>query len=188
MIIEKWELIQSVYARYKRWIWYEKEVAKSMLNKLLDKQWITLDQYEDMFCNDEPKDRYVPYMRWYTNLITQVILAYIPEWVQLYEYKTYDYSKHKYVKNFKFKIGDIDYLEIKMAIDIYLNEYKKEQRKQKKALFTAFISTNDLFGKDNPDKTKGRKRKPLSNEEKLAIRQMMWSMNRVQIRKWLEHK
>jgi hypothetical protein len=58
-----------------------------------------------------------------------------------------------------------------MALDVYITEYKKEVKKQKKTLYIAFIHTNHLFSQDKSESKS--KRKQLTPQEIMDIQNMM---------------
>lgn len=186
--MENKELIQAIYQRYKRWIWAEKETAKRILIKKLEKQWITLEEYEERFW-DEWKELYTikfPSKLWEEFFVTLYCYACFVSWIDRETMRRWSFERN-------FKSADIEcsyaqYVNIQDIVMTLWNAYKKAKAENERLFLNAFYQKNEMFFDYREDKTKEREPKFLTADEYEKLEAMTKTIDKTEINKKLEHK
>lgn len=151
----------KLYELAKRGVAGEKVNAEFMLNKLLEKHNLTLDDINQ----ELPKDRFYPY----TNLLKRKLIMQIIS-------KVINSSEIYSVRNFKeicAKVTDFQHIQILELIDFHFYNFEKERKQFLKDFSSAYVQKHRLF--QEPKEDDYLDRKPLTLEEKQAI----WRMSNI---------
>ena len=187
-LMENNELIQAIYQRYKRWIWAEKETAKRILIKKLEKQWITLEEYEERFW-DEWKERYTikfPSKLWKDFFVSLYCYACFVSWIDWETVRRWHVGRN--FKSIDVKCSYTQYVNIQDIVMTLWNAYKKAKAENERLFLTAFYQKNEMFFDYREDKTKEREPKILTDDEYEKLEAMERTINKTEINKKLEHK
>lgn len=131
MSTEKYiELAKKLKELAERGVGGEAVNARFMLDKLMKKHGITLDEIEEDLVSDHP-------IKWeysYLNLLAQVSASVIGE-ANIYS-KLHNKRTHYFIR-----CTPAQFIEIEAKARFYLDAFKKEQKRH----FTAFVYANNLF-------------------------------------------
>lgn len=139
----KKELLKKLAALSKRGIGGEATNAEDLLNKLLKKYNLTLEDITNDSSNKTPRE-FIYEDSFQKRLLDQMLYAYFPQ------RKTYFYTNQRLKKNRQITIielTDEEYIEFAYAYDIYKESLKEELD----MLYHAFICQNKLFPKENSE-------------------------------------
>lgn len=136
----KKELLEKLATLSKRGIGGEAVNAEEILNRLLKKYNLTLEDVTNNHSNKIPRE-FIFEDSFQKRLLDQMLYAYFPQ------RKTYFYTNQRLKKNRQITIielTDEEYIEFAYAYDIYKESLKKELD----MLYHAFICQNKLFPKE----------------------------------------
>jgi hypothetical protein len=147
-----------------------REIAESMLQKLLTREGLTLSDLEQ----EELRE----YRINYTNHSERKVLINLISAVLNKTEGLKVFGNPKYNSLF-FEVTPMQYAEIKWRWSLYRTAFKREQ-----ALFvTAFIAKNKIYAENDT-----REPTPLSPEELEALLKMMRAIEKVEVHKQIENK
>lgn len=154
----------------------EKDNAQSVLDKLLTKHGLALDDLDpDVAPVESCEFRFDD--KWEHDLLIQVVYSVLQTLTITYR------EEHKNSKKYCIKATKAQKLEIDLAYGLYREAFKKEQER----LFVAFIHKNRLFGPDAEKDDSDTKTEihELSKEDVAAIVAMMGAIKTIHVRKAL---
>lgn len=154
----------------------EKDNAQSILDKLLTKHGLTLDDLDpDVAPVESCEFRFGD--KWEYDLLIQVIYLVLQTQTIFYR------EERRNSKKFCIKATKARKLEIDLAYNLYREALKKEQQR----LFVAFIHKNRIFGPgaDKDDTDVSSKQSEMPKEDVAAIIAMMGAIKTTHVRKAL---
>jgi len=150
-----------------QWIGWEKVNAINLLNKMCEEYWINVDDLNNIahlnFVWNKTDSQIA------LHVITSILWykKFEEMWWDAYSYK---FSRKHYI-NLKWSESQI--LQIRIAIDHYINLYKKQKKSILKSIFPSFIHKYQLYNIDPSDWSVNKHK---NNLDFNLIRQMMWIM------------
>lgn len=151
----------KLYELAKRGVDGEKENAEFMLNKLLDKHGLTIQDIDQ----ETPKKRWYKYT---TNLSKKIISQIV--------FKVINNDSVYSVRGYKevvAEVTDYQHIQILELIDFHLENFNKERKQFLNDFTSAYVQKHRLFRDTKDEDVRGRK--PLSIEEKQAL----WRMSNI---------
>jgi hypothetical protein len=149
------ELLKKLKALSEKGVGGEATNATDMLNKLLKKHNLTLEDLEE----DKKNDYYFSTSGMHSELLHQIAKMVNSE-VKCYDVPLKMVKKHKLSGNFILNCTSAEFIEIDQMFSVYKNLLDKEL----KVFYYAFLQTNDLL--ITPKKGSEKKLSDLSKEEK----------------------
>lgn len=158
IIMANTELISKIFARYKHWIWEEKQAAKNILEKM------GVD-IEDLKQKDEIRKDYKIKIDTINNKLFAQVFWYFKD--KIIESDKIDYLYLKRDKRYKFleNFSEQEYLDF---IDCW-KHYKKLYEQELRTFYSAFLYKNDIFW--NPRNIENQK--TMDQKEALKIEILM---------------
>lgn len=162
------EKMLKIKALAEWWVWWERENAQRILEKMCENAWITVDDLNDEITH---KMTFKDNKMW--KLAFQTLLFCF--WKKVCDEKV-KYRSLQGLRNRRFielKWTPHEILQAKVAIDHYADLYKSNKRSIMKNLLSSFVNKYDLFP---PDNEWGWWWSKLSYEDMMQIHNLMWSM------------
>ncbi|TPG60089.1 hypothetical protein [Ewingella americana] len=166
--------LKKIYELALKGVGGEKDNAESLLQKLLAKHEMTL---EDLVDSEEKVYQYCFPVKtiFERTLLTQILLKVLN--AHTVYYTRYGKSKQKW-----YELTPTQFFEVDMLYGLYKQAWNKELE----ATISAFLSVNDIFpASENPNPSK--RTKPISDEEMEAIWAKMSGMKPVKVHKQLSY-
>ncbi|MCT4665631.1 MAG: hypothetical protein N4A45_10395 [Flavobacteriales bacterium] len=151
--------LSKLYELTKRGVDGEKVNAEFMLNRLLEKHDLTIEDIDQ----ETPKERYYPYTGLLKKKIILQIIYKVSNNESIYGVKGY--------KEIAAKVTDYQHVQILEMIDFHFENFEKERKQFLKDFTDAYVQKHRLFGEPSEESLKTKK--PLTAEEKQAIWRMM---------------
>ncbi len=155
------EKLLKLYELVKRGIDGEKVNAELMLNKLLKKHGLTIDNID----TEELKDFYYKYTTKISAKIIRQIIYRVTNRSRIWTVSSY--------KEIGTEASDYEHIQILEEIDFHLENFNKEKQQFLNDFTQAYIQKHRLFGEPTEEHLKNTK--PLTLEEKQAI----WRMSAI---------
>lgn len=132
------ERLLKMYALATKGVDGERDAAQRLLDENLKKYGLTID---DLIESDDKKEMYwfVAKDTYQRSLLTQLYGVFICKSQHI---KTYGSNQKKYAVGMM--LSKVEYAELQMMYDFYLDIWKKELNRQKEVLFLAFISKHGI--------------------------------------------
>jgi hypothetical protein len=151
----------KLYELAKRGVDGEKVNAEFMLNRMLQKHGLTIEDIDQ----ETPKKRYYKYTtKLNDKLISQIIFKVINK-RNVYSIKGY--------KEVMAEVTDYQHIQILELIDFHLENFDKERKQFLNDFTSAYVQKHRLFRDSDDDDFKDEK--PLTTEEKQAL----WRMSNI---------
>lgn len=141
--MEREELLKKLLVLSKRGVNGEAKNAEMLLNKLLKKHGMTLEDINNV---EQTKDYDFEFeSKWEENLLNQLAYAMFPEKdVYVYTYKRKKYNR----THLMLKLTSAEFIEFDYAYNVYRESWNKELD----LFYHAFIQKNKLFPPENKKK------------------------------------
>lgn len=172
------EVLKNLLELSKRGVGGEKVNAEALLNKLLTKYGMTL---EDIETSDEIKNRDFYFDDYYeSRILNQLYYSMYPDRNSYtYNYKRTKKNRHTLI----LELTDAEFIEFTYAYDVYKESWKK----QLELFYIAFIQSNHMFPKEPPkDMNIDTIQDKYSYEDQLRMSMMAEGIERAQVRMALE--
>ncbi|MDO6813803.1 hypothetical protein [Tenacibaculum soleae] len=152
----------KLYELAKRGVAGEKVNAELMLNRMLNKHGLTIEDINQ----EIPKDRFYKYTTKLSDkLITQILFKVVGS-KEIYGVKGY--------REVCAKVTDYQHIQILEMIDFHLSNFDKERKQFLNDFTSAYIQKHRLF-RDTTYDNDIKEQKPLTTEEKQAL----WRMSNI---------
>lgn len=164
------EQIKKIMRLAEQGIGGEKSNALTLLNRLLKKYSLSLEDFKD-----NVKIRYKFYCR--TKHEEQLLINTVGKVLNIDAVPLSDIKRAVYINLTRLEFAKIDYL-----YEIYRKELRKELKKQAEITFQAFLSTNNIY----PDCDSNRKKPEIDPEELQRILSARKGMSRILVNNLIE--
>lgn len=152
----------KLYELAKRGVEGEKINAEKMLNKMLTKHGLTIEDIDQ----ETPKDRYYKYTSLNSKTIVVQVILKVTNRHEIYGIKNY--------KEVCACVTDYEHVQILEQIDFHLEHFNKERKQFLEDFTNAYVQKHRLY-RNIPDKEILKNLSDLSTEEKQAI----WRMSNI---------
>ena len=172
------EKLRKIKALADRWIAWEAVVARNMLNKLLEENWITIDELD----RSVREERSFPVTDWQyypRKLFMQCLGAMF--WNEIWDVYLWCYKDSWCVA---LMISEVEYAELKIYYDFYLWKRKSEKKLMIEHMYFVFLQKNWIFSEESIKWVKWNS----DNLDVEKLRMISWAMEKHEFVKPLESK